>query len=64
MLRHGLDAFARSLSWCAHLPHPWLYEVGDSAAGMTQHLVQPTAPSRHSHKRVLIALGGLGMVTG
>jgi hypothetical protein len=43
MLRHGLDAFARSLSWCAHLPHPRLHELGTSAADMAQHLVLKVA---------------------
>jgi hypothetical protein len=63
MVRHGLDACTRSLSWCAHLAHHLFYELGASAADMAQHLVQPTAPSHHSHIQVVIALGGLGMVT-
>jgi hypothetical protein len=64
MLSHGLDAWARSLSWCAHLPRPWLHELGASAADMAQPLLQRTAPSHHSHTQVLIALGGSVMVTG
>jgi hypothetical protein len=64
MLRHGLDAFARSLRWCTHLPHPGLHDLGTSAADMAQHLVQPTSPSHKSHIQVLVTSGGLGMVTG
>jgi hypothetical protein len=47
-----------------HVPHPGLHELGASAADMAQHLVQPTAPSHHSHVKVLITWVGLGKVTG
>jgi hypothetical protein len=57
------------MGWMHELPrsadvHIRLNELGASAADMAQHLVQPTAPSHHSHIHVLITLGGLGMVTG
>jgi hypothetical protein len=48
MLRHELVAFARSLSWCAHLPHPGLHDLGTSAADMATS----SAPS-HSHTGTL-----------
>jgi hypothetical protein len=55
MLRHELNACARSLSWCAHLPHPRLHELGASAADMAQHLVQPKNPYTKAiyHHRLL-----------
>jgi hypothetical protein len=46
----------RSLSRCAHLPHPCLHELGANAADIAQHHVQATPPSLHSHIQVLIII--------
>jgi hypothetical protein len=66
--------FPLQTDWTSQPPLKWLHHcmavcfkgfmVGASAADMAQHLVQPAAPSHHSHIRALITLRGLGKATG